>query len=265
MRTSVTRYLDAFWVTIKNNWVREAVYRTNFITSFITDLVWILVEFSLFAIIYANTESLGGWTQPQVYFFLGFFFAADALFTIFFQRNFWMFSDLVNRGELDILLTKPISAAFLALTRYVGLTSFLNFGLGLAIMIRYSGPAEFAGGIHWLEVPIWFGVSVAVATAVRFLFSVSTFWTERSWALAQLYYHFFQFASKPDTIFPKAIRYLVLTALPFALIGSVPSRALLQGLSLGEYALVAGVLGTFVGLDVLLWRAGLRRYQSASS
>lgn len=259
------RYLDAYWVTIKNNWVREAVYRTNFLTSFVTDLVWIVVEFSLFGIIYSNAQSLAGWTQPQVYFFLGFFFAADSLFTTFFQRNFWMFSDLVNRGELDILLTKPISPAFLALTRYVGITALLNFCLGIAIMIRYAGPSEFAGGWHWLEVPIWFGVSVAVATAVRFLFSVSTFWTERSWALAQLYYHFFQFASKPDTIFPKAIRYLVLTALPFALIGSVPSRALLHGLSFREYLSVAGVLCAFILLDRFLWRAGLRRYQSASS
>jgi hypothetical protein len=56
-----------------------------------------------------------------------------------------------------------------------------------------------------------------------------------------------------------------LTALPFAFIGSVPSRALLHGLSLREYALVAAVLGTFIAVDRALWRAGLRRYQSASS
>ena len=32
-------------------------------------------------------------------FFLGIFFASDALFTTFFQRNFWEFSDLVNKGD----------------------------------------------------------------------------------------------------------------------------------------------------------------------
>ena len=40
------------------------------------------------------------------------FFSSDALFTIFFMRNFWMFSDLVNKGELDILLTKPVHPLF---------------------------------------------------------------------------------------------------------------------------------------------------------
>src|SRR5688572_14693028 len=100
------RYLDAYRVQVKNNFVREAVYRTNFISALVVDAIWIGVEFSLFSVLYANTSSLSGWTKEQVFFFLGIFFSSDALFTIFFQRNFWSFSDLINKGELDILLTK---------------------------------------------------------------------------------------------------------------------------------------------------------------
>src|SRR5471030_2282818 len=104
----LSRYAEIYRVQLKNNWVREAVYRTNFLTSVAVDMIWIAVEVSLFSVIYANVPTLAGWTKPQVYFFLGIFFASDALFTTFFQRNFWMFSDLVNKGELDILLTKPV-------------------------------------------------------------------------------------------------------------------------------------------------------------
>src|SRR6185369_1519108 len=102
---------------------REAVYRTNFITSVMVDIIWIGVEVSLFNVIYANVPTLAGWTKPQVYFFLGVFFSSDALFTMLFQRNFWNFSDLVNKGELDILLTKPVSPVFLALSRWISLTA----------------------------------------------------------------------------------------------------------------------------------------------
>ena len=139
-------YLEAFRVQFKNNFVREAVYRTNFLTAFTVDAIWIALEFSLFSILYANTTSLAGWTQDQVYFFLGIFFASDALFTIFFQTNFWNFSNLVNHGELDILLTKPIHPLFLALTRSMSLTASLNIFLGIGIAIRFSGPAGFQGG-----------------------------------------------------------------------------------------------------------------------
>jgi len=177
---SLRRYAEIFRVQVKNNWVREAVYRTNFLTSVITDLIWMGIEMTLFQVIYSNVPVLAGWTQPQVYFFLGIFFASDALFTTLFQRNFWNFSDLVNKGELDILLTKPVHPLFLALTRYISLTASFNIVLGMAITIRYAEPAGFAGGWHWLLVPVWLTVGLAVALVVRFAFSIWIFWTTSS-------------------------------------------------------------------------------------
>jgi ABC-2 type transport system permease protein len=252
-------------VQIKNNFVREAVYRTNFLTAVSVDLVWIAVEFSLFSVLYSNTPTLAGWTQDQVYFFLGMFFASDALFTVFFQRNFWTFSDLINKGELDILLTKPIHPLFLALSRSINLTASFNLILGLTIMVRYSDRAGFVGGIYWFAVAGWLIVGLVTAILLRFTFAVWVFWTDRSWAISRMYYQFFTFATKPDSLYPKSIRYLILTFLPFAFIGSVPTRAVLHGLDAEEYFLVAGVLTSFFLLNTYLWKQGLKRYQSASS
>lgn len=259
------RYLRIYGIQLKNNWVREAVYRTNFFTMLATDMIWIGVEFSLFAIIYANTPRLAGWTQDQVYFFLGVFFASDSLFTILFQRNFWQFSDLVNKGELDILLTKPVHPLFLALTRWINLTNVFNLVLGLAITIKYSGPAGFAGGWQWLALPLWLAIGTLTQLLLRFAFSVWVFWTERSHSIQYLYYQLFAFATKPDSLYPLAIRYMLLTALPFAFISSVPARAMLHGLAAREYALVAGVITAFFVFNAMMWRRGLLRYQSASS
>jgi ABC-2 type transport system permease protein len=258
-------YLNIYRVQLKNNWVREAVYRTNFLTSIFTDVIWMGVELSLFSVLYANVPTLGGWTKPQVFFFLGIFFASDALFTTFFQRNFFVFSDLVNKGELDILITKPASPLFLALSRSINITAIFNLFLGLGIAIKYSGPAGFAGGWHWLLVPGWLLTGLLVAILLRFAFCVWVFWTDRSWAMTRLYYQFFSFATKPDGLYPKALRYLVMTGLPFALIGSVPARALLKGLYWWEYLSVGAVIVVFFALDRALWKAGLKRYQSASS
>jgi ABC-2 type transport system permease protein len=259
------RYLEAYRVQLKNNFVREAVYRTNFLTAVTVDIVWMAIELCLFSVLYANVTTLAGWTKEQVYFFLGVFFSSDALNTIFFQRNFWMFSDLVNKGELDILLTKPIHPLFLALSRSINLTAVFNFFLGLAITARFAKPAGFAGGWHWLELIFWLLIGLATAVLLRFAFSICVFWTDRSWAFARLYYQFFAFATKPDSLYPKGIRLLILTALPFAFIGSVPARALLHGLELKEYALIIGVLMIFFIVNGTLWKLGLKRYQSASS
>jgi ABC-2 type transport system permease protein len=261
----ISRYAKIYFVQLKNNFVREAVYRTNFLTAVTVDLIWIGVELSLFSVLYANVETLAGWTKEQVYFFLGIFFASDALFTIFFQRNFWNFSDLVNKGELDILLTKPVHPLFLALSRSINLTAGFNIFLGLGITIRFADQAGFAGGWHWLQLIIWLFIGLIAALSLRFTFSIWVFWTDRSWALSRLYYQFFAFATKPDTIYPQAIRYLILTALPFGFIGSVPARALLHGLEWTEYVQIFIVLFSFFLVNSLLWKKGLARYQSASS
>lgn len=262
---TLLKYLRVYGVQIKNNFVREAVYRVNFLTAMATDVIWIGVEVALFSVIYANVPVLAGWTKPQVYFFLGIFFASDALFTTFFQRNFWMFSDLVNKGELDILLTKPVHPLFLALSRWINITALFNIVLGLGIAVRFAEPAGFEGGWKWLLVFGWLIVGCVTQLMLRFTFSIWIFWTERSWALARLYYQFFAFATKPDTLYPKAIRYLILTALPFAFISSIPSRALLHGIEPIEYARIVIVLASFFVVNSALWKAGLKRYQSASS
>ena len=265
MKETLARYWKIYRVQIKNNWVREAVYRTNFFTAVAVDLIWMAVEVSLFAVIYANVPTLAGWTKHQVYFFLGIFFASDALFTTLMQRNFFNFSDLVVKGDLDILLTKPVHPLFLALSRWINLTALFNFFMGIAIAAHYAEKAGFAGGWHWGLAIFWLGIGFLSAILLRFAFAVFIFWTDRNWALVRLYYQFFSFATKPDAIYPKMIRYVILTALPFAFIGSVPARALLYGLQPWEYAALAVVLTSFFFADRMLWRKGLRRYQSASS
>ena len=114
-------------------------------------------------------------------------------------------------------------------------------------------------------LPAWLLIGLTTALLVRFAFSIWIFWTDRSWALSRLYYQFFTFATKPDAMYPKAIRYLMLTALPFAFIGSVPARALLYGLTPREYATIVAVFAAFFAFDAFFWKRGLARYQSASS
>jgi ABC-2 type transport system permease protein len=263
--SSFAKYFRIYGVQLKNNFVREAVYRSNFFTMLAVDFIWMCVEFSLFNVIYANVDNLGGWTKPQVFFFLGVFFASDSLFSMLFSTSFWRFSDLVNKGELDILLTKPASALFLAMSRSISFTSLFNVLLGLGIIFRFSEPAGFEGGLLWLALPVWLLIGVVVAFNLRFFFAIWCFWTERGWAFVRLYYEFFQIATKPDSIYPQIVRYSLMTFLPFAFIGSVPARALLQGLQPIEYAQLVSVLIGFGSVNTLLWRAGLRRYQSASS
>lgn len=259
------RYWDVFKTSIKNNFVREFIYRSNILAMTLADLIWIFIEIAFFEVIYSNITAINSWTKEQTFFFLGVFVSADALFMTFFQRNFWQFPALVNQGELDIFLTKPINAVFLATTRYVNFTQLFSLVVGVYLIHKYGPPAGFMGGWHWLLIPLWIIVGTLAQFLIRFTFVMCSFWIERGIAVSRLYYQFYSLANKPDLIYPKLFRYLIKTILPFAFIGSVPSQALLGMAKAVDYGLMVLSLGAYCVICVFMWKRGLKRYQSASS
>ena len=263
MRLAV--YARVYAIAVRNNMIREFIYRTNLFTALIIDITWITIEFGLFSILYAQSPLIGGWNKEQTFFFLAVYFTSDAIFTILFNRNFWMFPALVNQGELDILLTKPIHPLFLALTRYVNTVVVLNLVAGVWLMHRWGVAAGFAGGWRWLGLVGWLVVANYTALQLRFLFSVSVFWLERGAAVSRLFHHLSTLGTKPDVLYPWVVRRILLSVLPFAFIASVPARALLFGLEASEYFGLVLTLGVLTMINCFLWRASLRRYQSASS
>ncbi len=258
-------YWNIFAITLKNNFVNEFIYRTNFFAMTLADLVWIAIEASFFEIIYSNINSINGWTKPETFFFLGVFISSDTLFTIFFQRSFWQFPALINQGELDILLTKPANTVFLACFRYINLSQTSNLFLGFWIIHHYGPSAGFKGGLSWLTVGGWIMVGLVAQFLLRFGFLVWTFWLERGISTSMLYYQFYALANKPDGIYPKLFRFLIKTILPFAFIGSVPSQMILGKANPSDFAFLFLSLGTYALGCRFLWKRGLLRYQSASS
>jgi len=261
----ILKSFKIFNTQLKNNWVRQLIYRTNFVTSVIVDFIWLVIEASFFTVIYGHTETLAGWSQDQVYYFLGVFFASDALFTLFFGTGFWTFPDLVNKGELDIVLTKPAPVLLLTLTRSMSLTAVFNFIFGLLIIFHYGSILGLNSLSHWLITFFWLITGLLSQVLLRFFFCVWIFWTDRGFSLSMLYYKLFSLATKPDAMYPYYIRYIILTALPFAFIGSVPARALISGLSTKEFLSVFFILSILFFINATLWKKGLKRYQSASS
>jgi ABC-2 type transport system permease protein len=258
-------YWDVFITTLKNNFVKEFIYRSNTFAMTFADIIWVFVEFAFFEVIYSNIGSINGWGREQCFFFLGIFISSDALFTTLFQRSFWDFPFLINRGDLDILLTKPVHSVFLATTKDINFTQVVNLCLGFWIIHHYGNSAGFHGGIAWLAVIFWIVIGLLTQFLMRFISVVCAFWLERGMTVSQLYYQLYALANKPEGMYPVAIRYVIKTALPFAFMGSIPARALMGQLPLGDYFLVALVLAAYIYFARFLWKKGLLQYQSASS
>lgn len=263
---SVLQNVDIFLTSAKNNLVREFIYRSNFLTMAVVDFIWVITEVGFFSVIYANTPTMNGWTKEQSFFFLGVFTASDALFTIFFQRNFWTFPTLINKGNLDILLTKPANPILLGLTQNMSFTQIFNLFFGFWILNRYGPEAGFTGGaFNWAQLVFWILMGTVIQVAFRFFFVVWSFWLERGFSVSHFYYTFFQLGTKPEGFYPSPIRFLLKTLIPFGFIGSVPASFLLDRGKPSDFILLVAAATGYVLIDRFLWRRGLLRYQSASS
>ncbi len=258
-------YWDIFKTTLKNNFVKEFIYRSNTFAMTFADLVWVAVEFAFFEVIYSNIGEINGWGRNETFFFLGIFISSDALFTTLFQRSFWEFPFLINKGDLDVLLTKPINAVFLATTKDINFTQIVNLVLGFWIIHHYGEAAGFTGGVAWLGVIFWVFVGLLTQFLMRFISVVCAFWLERGMTVSMLYYQLYSLANKPSGLYPISIRYLIKTALPFAFMGSIPAQSLMGKLPFSDYLLVGAVLAIYAWCCILFWKKGLKRYQSASS
>ena len=99
----------------------------------------------------------------------------------------------------------------------------------------------------------------------RMLSVIPVFWLHSSRGLEELYYTMDNMAERPHQIFPRWLRYLVLSILPFAFVSSVPSHVLFEGLTMERFAHALLVTAGLFTAVRFAWKRGLGAYASASS
>lgn len=260
------RYVRLYLHFLRFSFSRAFEFRLDFYFRILMDCVYYSVHLAFFAIIFARAGVVGGWTLDQTYIFVCGFLVADAIHMTIFANNLWMLPVFINRGDLDYYLVRPVSSLFFVSVRDFAANSFVNLviaaGLVAWAIARYPEPlgavriAIFAGFIL---------LGAFLTYLSRMLFVIPVFWIHSSRGLEDLYYTIDNLAERPHQIFPRWIRWAILTALPLAFVSSVPSHVLFEGLTIERLAHAAAVTLGLFAFVVFAWRRGLSAYSSASS
>jgi ABC-2 type transport system permease protein len=173
---------------------------------------------------------------------------------------------IVNKGDLDYYLVRPVSSLFFLSLRDFAANSFINLLMAIGLLswalARYPGPLG-AGGIA-----IYVGL-LLMGTLLHFslhmIFIIPVFWLHTSGGLRELFWSLDRYTQRPHGIFTGWVRKLLVSLLPFALIVSYPTMALFDGLTWTLFAHLAGVTAAVFLFMVWLWSRGLKAYASASS
>jgi ABC-2 type transport system permease protein len=172
-------------------------------------------------------------------------------------------SDLARRiheGGLDAFLTQPKDVLLQCVASRSEASGWGDL---------FSGVVLFAVAGHLAPATLPVCLVTALSGAAIFLswnvmFHSLAFWLGDTSTVSRQAWHFLiLFSLYPSTIFGGWLKLLLFTALPAGFIGFLPVD-LLHRFSWGTLLAVAGAAAAYVALAALVFRLGLRRYQSGS-
>ena len=262
---ALKKYFTLYLALFRASFIADLEYRVNFLTKVATDIFWYTAQVMTFEVLFRHTERIGDWNLEQTRVFLGVVFVVDGLYMIIFSENLDQFSEKVRKGDLDLLLAKPVNSQFFISLQKASTAMIGNMIIAVSwftySLMKYPN-------FEWLRL-FWLLLlipcSLAALYSMRFFMSASAVIFARSENLQFIWYQIYRLGMRPDSIYVPWMKWFLLTALPMGVIASVPSRALLEPPDFALFAWVVVLAGILIYLSSRFWKFALKFYSSASS
>lgn len=243
----------------------ELEYRFNVAVRFFTDIVWYAAQLSVFEVLFSHTTSVNGWNIDETRVFMGVLFVTDAIYMLLFSENLDRMGEKIRRGDLDLLLVKPVNSQWMLSFQKVSIAYAGNamFSMTWLIWALLQMPTQSLVSLLWLIATV--PMSLAIVYTIRFITAAAALFFTKADAVNYIWYQLYRLGTRPDSFYPLVLRYAVLSVFPIAFLASIPAQIVLgktgPAILLWGYSLGA----LFLFGSTRFWKRGLKAYSSASS
>lgn len=260
------RYLRLYLYFLQFSFSGAMTFRIDFYFRIIMDAVYYILHIMLFHFIYLHTSQFGGWSESEIYIFVGIFFCVDAINMSIFGNNLWWLPIFINRGDLDFHLIRPVNSLFFLSLRDFAANSFMNLIMALVFLVWAIYNSSISYSLtQYLFLPVSILVGSFLYYLIHMLFIIPVFWTQSSKGFAELWWPITKIMEKPDRIFKGFIRSIFIFVIPLHLMASYPARFFIEGIRLEDISVFLSVIIIFFVLLIYFWNKGIKSYSSASS
>jgi ABC-2 type transport system permease protein len=256
------RLIRAFWT---NALQVELEFRADLVINMINAPLMFGAGLAVLAAVFANTQSIGGWSFDEAVAILGVFLIVDGFAGTVLSPNLGRLPEYIRLGNLDYMLLMPVGSHFHVSLRHLNLWEAPNLLLG-ATLIAYSvlaldrlDPATIAAFFLMLAA------GLAIAFALWSIIYTSAFWFVRVSNLEVMFRTLIDVGRFPLTALPPWLRLILTAVLPIAFVTNVPAAAVVGRLDLATALLSLLIAVVMVGVSHLFWRRAVASYTSASS
>ncbi|MBA3850423.1 MAG: hypothetical protein C0502_10590, partial [Opitutus sp.] len=184
----------------------------------------------------------------------------------FFWSNLFELGRNIRSGQFDFFLAQPGNPLFMISTRKLDLDGILNCFIAIGVVVYAAGQLGLhPGPLDIVLYVLLLGGALVIHYAAVLMIVSFTFWVIGSQGIEGSYFTLFEFARLPRQAFVGVREVLFVWVLPAVISSNVPASALIHGFQ-PHYVLWLGTTAAvWLALAVGVFRAGLRRYSSASS
>ncbi|MGB8353103.1 MAG: ABC-2 family transporter protein [Chthoniobacteraceae bacterium] len=264
----MNRYLQIYWIMMRNSLIREMNFKANFILWMIVELLWFVGQIVFIQVMFSYVDVIGDWSKWEVVLLVGTHQLIGQIFQAFFYVNVANLPELVRTGKLDFMLLLPVDSQFAVSTRQFGMDNIVNALVGVGIVIFALVKLSVVPGVvQILLYLVAIALGVAIHYSLMFFLATISFWIVRAQGLIYGYFNLFNIARYPDAIFGGWFKIVFSWIIPVIIVANIPARILMR--SLGQPSLLLlqlAVAAIFVvAASRIFWRTALKRYSSASS
>lgn len=241
----------------------QVIFRGSFFLKFLGEIAYIVIYFLFFQIIFAHTESIGGWNKGMVFMLIGSAGIVFSIFSALANAGAASIMQLVRKGGIELMFLKPLPAPFFILFRFASIADLLGLFVPLGVFIyglRIYGSINFISLILWIFSIL---ISFFIYSSLHLLLGLLSFRFIRISGLYWMLGDFADLGKYPNTIFPLFLRNFLLYFLPVLMVSNFPVL-----IYVGRYHLLfvqIMLLALFVTLLLIFFPIARRVYQGAGT
>lgn len=243
------------------------VFRLDFFSPFFVDGSLFLIQLLAFGAVYANVDSIGSWGRGEMILYIGSFSLINALNMTIYFFGVNGIPGKVKSGELDLYLSKPVSPLFRLTFENITPGSIplillsiciIGYGIGISdIELTVPGTGAY---IFWILIMtvLYYDMAVLIRSVSLYFVTMARMEQIEEAGLGLC-------MTLPGIAFYGVYKVIFYLILPYGIIATLPVQSMVGELEPGMAAYGIGVVVLFSLLTGIVWKKGLRHYNSASS
>ena len=211
------------------------------------------------------TGGMGNWNVYEVCILFSMCAVIEAIGQAFFD-NVWGMDHMMRRGELDVFLTRPAPVFLQVLGQVTHFQAVLSLIIYVGIFVWAALQLNLHIGLYEALILVEYVIfGTMVNSGIYAIFNFLNFWIVQGEDIAVLVQTCREFVKYPLNVFPAAIQGFFTYILPLGFVAYYPAMALLGKTDLPVAGLMPLAAGVVTLLAALIWRAGLRSYDSTGT